>query len=218
MEGALDDIFCADSLSAFLSFYGKNFIESEYVDFKNGPQTINMIEKKPNECPVPESLHYSATASTAESSKTDDIYSSEKKTFWIQGDEHTPEKTRAASINKHPVKRGSNFHVESLSKKRLFGSETMGIKNKELAESKSSSSVLDSSIQHSFSGDQKDEMPPSFSLPKLYKYFFGCEPDIAHTSEDDCLTLRKVIRLKLGQFFSWCNQNAHPFHHIKPMY
>ena len=64
----------------------------------------------------------------------------------------------------------------------------------------------------------QDSIPTSFSLPKLYSYWFNKEPDRKHGAEYDCITLMRVCAYKGKEFVKYANKNDTAFSNIKAMW
>ena len=60
--------------------------------------------------------------------------------------------------------------------------------------------------------------PPSFSLPKLHKHWFGQEPKMSHGAEWDCLALMRVCAFKGQAFINYAKLNATPLSKVGKMW
>lgn len=56
----------------------------------------------------------------------------------------------------------------------------------------------------------------SYKLGEIYKREFGCHPDTAHTAEDDCISLLKLIMKKSSEFMSFVEDHAVAFDTVAP--
>ncbi|XP_066566026.1 three prime repair exonuclease 2 [Amia ocellicauda] len=58
----------------------------------------------------------------------------------------------------------------------------------------------------------------SFSLPELYRSFYGSYPPVSHTAEADTLALVSVFLAKAPELLSWADLNARPWLEVQPKY
>ena len=58
----------------------------------------------------------------------------------------------------------------------------------------------------------------SFSLINLHQKFFGCQPEMSHGAEADCLTLLKVTAVLGAEFIDWVEDNYYKFRHCNAMW
>ncbi|XP_046362193.2 serine-rich adhesin for platelets-like [Haliotis rufescens] len=58
----------------------------------------------------------------------------------------------------------------------------------------------------------------SYRLQDVYKRCFGHPPQVAHTAEDDCIALLKIVKKFTPRFLDWVDEHCVPLNTIPPMY
>ncbi|XP_067662537.1 uncharacterized protein [Haliotis asinina] len=58
----------------------------------------------------------------------------------------------------------------------------------------------------------------TYRLQDVYTRCFGHPPKVAHTAEDDCIALLKIVKKSTPQFLEWVDEHCVPFDTIPPMY
>ncbi|XP_071096514.1 serine-rich adhesin for platelets-like [Haliotis cracherodii] len=58
----------------------------------------------------------------------------------------------------------------------------------------------------------------SYRLQDVYIRCFGHPPQVAHTAEDDCIALLKIVKKFTPRFLDWVDEHCVPLNTIPPMY